>query len=201
MRRAGVVLAALLASACVLKRSQPARLFVLDALATGTEAPAAGARPGLGVLRVTVPDWLDRPEITARMASGEIRPDEMARWGEPLGRGIQRVVAENLAVLLPDRAVARAPFAAGPSPEQRLAISVVEAARQPDGTVRVETRWSVMGREGAALVQRRSTHSAAAATDAAATVRALNEALAALSREIADAVRALPPAAAPAASP
>jgi uncharacterized lipoprotein YmbA len=191
--RAAALLIAFSATAgCVMRNSQVAQLYVLDAIAAAE--PSAAAAPGatLGVSRVTVPDWLERPEITARAANGEIAPDELARWGEPIGRAIQRVVAGNLALLLPDRLVSRAPFAAREAPGHRLELEVAEAARQGDGTVLVEARWAVFARDGAVLVQRRSSHRAGPARDPATTVRGMNEALAALSREIAAAVRALP---------
>jgi uncharacterized lipoprotein YmbA len=185
------VLAVLLAG-CVLKTSQPARLFVLDPVAAASGAPAAPSGLILGVLRVTVPDWMDRPEITSRTAAGQIAPDDYARWGEPIERGFQRVIAENLATLLPDRQVARAPFSTRQAVDHRVEIAFAEAARQGDGTVLLDARWTVFGEDGAVLVQRRSPHRAGPAGDSAGTVRAMNEALAALSREIADAVRALP---------
>jgi uncharacterized lipoprotein YmbA len=182
----------------VLKTSQPSRLYVLDPVA----AAAAAAPPSgltLGIQRVTLPDWVDRPEITSRTAGGQIAPDEYARWGEPIGRGMQRVIAENLAVLLPDRRVARAPYGARQAIDHRLEIAFAEAARQGDGTVLLDARWTVIGERGAVVVQKRSTHRAGPAGDSAGTVRALNQALAALSAEIADAVRALPkPEASPA---
>jgi uncharacterized lipoprotein YmbA len=193
MTRAVAVCLAVLAAGCMLRTSQPARLFVLDAVATTSEPGAGAPGPVLGVLRVSVPDWLGRPEITARAANGRIAPDEIARWGEPLARGIQRVVAENLARLLPDRQVARAPFPPRQALDHRLEIAVTEAARQGDGTVLLEARWGILGRDGAVFVQRRSSHRAGPARDAATTVRGLNEALAALSGEIAEALRALPP--------
>lgn len=182
---------------CVMRNSQVAQLYVLDAVAAA--APSAAGTPGtaLGVSRVAVPDWLERPEITARAANGAIVPDELARWGEPIGRAIQRVIAENLAALLPDRLVSRAPFAARQALDHRLEVEVTEAARQGDGTVLVDARWVILDRDGTVLAQRRSSHRAGPANDAATTVRALNEALAALSGEIAQAVRALPPPAAP----
>lgn len=195
MRRAAAA-AAVLLSGCVLKTSPPARLYVLDAVAApAAPGPPEAPRSVLGVLRVTVPDWIDRPEITSRAAGGRIAPDDVARWGEPIGRGMQRVVAENLAALLPDRLVVRAPTRR--AVDQRLEIEVGEAARQADGTVRVEARWVVFAPDGTTLLQRRSSHQAGPAADAAGTARAMSEALAALSREIADALRAAPPAARP----
>lgn len=193
MKRKAAAVLALLAAGCVLKTSPPARIYVLDAVATGPESAAAAPRSALGVMRVAVPDWIDRPEITARTGRGEIAPDGFARWGEPVGRGMQRVLAENLARLLPDVQVARAPFAAGQAVDQRLEVAILEAARQTDGTALLEARWSLRAADGTALVQRRTSHRAGPARDAASTVSALNEALAALAGEIAEALRALPP--------
>jgi hypothetical protein len=197
VRRAAAVLVAALAAGCVLKTSQPSRLFVLDPVAVAGPAPAAPSGLALGVLRVTVPDWVDRPEITSRTAAGQIAPDEYARWGEPIVRGLQRVITENLAALLPDRTVARAPFGTRQAIDHRLEIAFSESARQGDGTVVLEARWAIFGADGTVLLQRRSSHRAGPAGDSAGTVRAMNEALAALSREIADAVRALPKPGAP----
>ena len=192
MRRALPAVFAVLLGGCVLKTSQPARLFVLDPIVTAGSAGAEPTGPPLGVLRVTVPDWIDRPEITSRTSAGQVAPDELARWGEPISRGLQRVIAENLAALLPDRQVARAPFATRQETAHRLEVAFVEAARQADGSVLLDARWTVFGAGGTPVVQRRSTHRAGPARDAAAAVLAMNEALAALSREIADAVRGLP---------
>jgi uncharacterized lipoprotein YmbA len=192
MKQAAAAALALLATGCVLKTSPPARIYVLDAVATGPQAAAGAPRGVLGVMRVAVPDWLDRPEMTARKGTGEIAPDGFARWGEPVGRGMQRVIAENLARLLPDLRLATAPFPAREEVDRRLEVAILEAARQPDGTALLEARWSLHAADGTTLVQRRSSHRAGTAGDAASTVRALDDALAALSGEIAEAIRALP---------
>ena len=119
--------------------------------------------------------------------------DEFARWGEPIGRGIQRVVAENLAALLPDRRVVAAPFAPSQTIDLRVDVGITEAARQVDGSVLVEARWAVLGPRGETLVQRRSSHRASpTAAGPAGSVAGASEALAGLSRDIADALQALP---------
>jgi uncharacterized lipoprotein YmbA len=194
-RRLALSLAFVLAAGCVLKTSPPARVYVLDAVTTGPQASASAPAPRgvLGVMRVAVPDWIDRPEITARKGTGEIAPDGFARWGEPVGRGMQRVIAEDLARLLPGMRVAAAPLAAREDVDWRLEVVVLEAARQADGTALLEARWSLHAADGAALVQRLSSHRVGPARDAATTVAALDQALAALSGEIAEALRALPP--------
>jgi uncharacterized protein len=189
-----LALAAIALCGCVLGKSKHAQTYVLDATIPPAVAPATpAAEKVLGVLKVTVPGWLDRPQITGRGSSGEVVADEYARWGEPIARGIQRVMAENLAALLPDHRLVTAPFSPSVPVHQRLELTIDEAARQPDGTVRVTARWAVLAPGGVSLAQGRSSHSARpSAPGASGVVAGSNEALAAISREIADAVRALP---------
>ena len=188
----------LLSAGCALKRSAPARLYVLQAVARGPAAATGDAPRGvLGVQRVSVPAWMDRPEITARTGRGEIVPDPLARWGEPITRGIQRVVTENLAALLPERHLVAAPFPVSQAVDHRLDLAITEGARQPDDTVLLEARWAILGPDGAVLVQRRSSHRTAVVATAEGVVSATSESLAVLSGEIAAAVRGLPAAVTP----
>ncbi len=192
--RATALLATLALAGCFGK-SRHAQTYVLDAtIAPAAASGAPAAETVLGVQKVTVPGWLDRPQITGRGTSGQVVADEYARWGEPIAKGIQRVVAENLAALLPDRRLVTAPFAPSVPVDLRLELTIDEAARQADGAVRVAARWAVLAPGGVPLAQGRSSHDARpAAPGAAGVVSGSNEALAALSRDIADAVRALPP--------
>jgi uncharacterized lipoprotein YmbA len=192
--RALAAILAVLLTGCVLKRSTPPRLYLLQASAPASSpapAPAAGGTPHvLGVQRVSVPAWMDRPEIVAHAGGDEIAADPLARWGEPITRGIQRVVAENLAARLPDHHLVEAPFATG-SVDHRLDLAITEGARQADGSVLLEARWAILGPGGVVVVQRRSSHRKPAGASAEAAVHALSEALASLSEEIAAAVRTL----------
>jgi hypothetical protein len=196
--RAAVLVASALLSlpfAGCLKRSKLSHSYALDPLpAEATAAvPASITGPVVGLERVTVPGWLDRMQVTGRATSGAIVFDDYSRWAEPLPRGIQRVVAESLVVLLPDRRVVSAPFSPRDTIEQRVELTLVEAARQADGRVLVEARWDVIGATGDVLARRRSTHrSSPTALGAAGAVEGLNGALAELSREIADVLRTLP---------
>lgn len=193
---APIIAATVLSSGCALKRSKHAQIYVLGSI-TAAGAGAATLREAplsvVGVLRVTVPGWIDRPEITRRAQGGEIVADEFARWGEPIGRGIQRVLSENLAMLLPDRRVVAAPFAPSLVVHHRVDVTITEATRQADGAVLVEARFALIGPKGETLVQQRSSHRArAAVAGSGGAVTGANEALAGLSRDIADALGALP---------
>jgi uncharacterized protein len=177
-----------------LGRSKVSRSYVLDPLPPqAASATATATGPVVGIERVSIPGWLDRVQVTGRAASGAVVTDEYSRWAEPLPRGVQRVVAENLVVLLPDRRVVAAPFPPRDAVAHRVELTLVEAARQPDGAMLVEARWDVVGPTGEVLARQRSTHrSNPTALGAAGAVEGLNGALAELSREIADVLRPLP---------
>ncbi|MCM2254642.1 MAG: PqiC family protein [Vicinamibacteria bacterium] len=188
-----VSLPGLAAGGCLLGRTKAARTYVLDPLAVQRAAePAPAPLSAISVDKVIVPDWLDRPQVTGRGAAGEIVTDEYSLWGEPFAKGVQRVVAENLAALCPDRRILAAPVAPREAVDQRLALTVVDASRQPDGAILVEARWDVVGKGGAVLARRRTSHRAAAPAGPKGAVAGVSEALAALSQEIADALKALP---------
>jgi uncharacterized lipoprotein YmbA len=148
----------------------------------------------IGVGKVAVPDWLDRPQVTGRAMSGEVVTDEFSRWGEPVPRGIQRVLAENLTRLMPERRLVVAPYPPRDAVDHFVELRVVEAARQTDGSVLLESRWEVLDRAGKVLARRHTAHRARpTALGAAGAVAGLNDALGALSREIAGVLGELPP--------
>jgi uncharacterized protein len=188
------VAALVLAPGC-LKRTKISETYVLDALAA-RDVPSPSETPEgvVGVLRVGVPGWIDRPQLSARGARGQIVTNEFARWGEPVAKGMQRVMAENLAALLPTRRIVVAPFPPNEIVDHRVDVTLSEAARQADGSVLVEARWALLAPTGTTLVQRRTSHRAhPTAAGAAGAVEGVNEAIAELSREIAGALRSLPP--------
>jgi uncharacterized lipoprotein YmbA len=185
--------AVILPSGC-LKRTKISETYVLDAV-VAREVPQPSETPEavVGVLKVGVPGWVDRPQVTSRAATGQIVANEFARWGEPVTKGVQRVLAENLAALLPTRRVVCAPFAPSEIVDHRIDVTLSEAARQADGSVLVEARWAVLGPGGATLVQRRTSHRThPASAGAAGAVEGVNQAIAELSREIAGALGSLP---------
>ena len=193
---------ALGAPGCVLKRTPEARFFVLRSLAEPPATPPAGAPASLvGVLPVRMPGYIDRPQLVTWTAPGELRIDEFLRWAEPLDAGITRTVAENLDALLPESHVVRAPWAAKAEPRCRVWLQLDLFGPQAGGEVRLEGRWAVLpSREAKPLATkafelRRGplAGDARGPADASAGVDAMSELLADLSREIAAAVRALPP--------
>ena len=122
-----------------------------------------------------------------------------------MDEGFTRTLAEDLAALLPDHQVVLRPWPGDTATRCRVLVSVSAFGLQRDGMVRLEGRWALLpDRGGLALVQQpvsleRGPLAASAGGGPAATgVDLMSELVADLSRQIADAIRALPPAEPPA---
>jgi uncharacterized lipoprotein YmbA len=192
---------ATLCAGCVsLTRTPEARFFVLRSVAEPPAAPAPGGERGLvGVMPVRMPGHLDRPQLVTWAAPGELRIDEFLRWGEPLDAGFTRTLAENLATLLPEHFVARAPWRASAEPRCRVAAELRVFGLQPSAEVRLDGRWALLPARGEqplargiASLSRGPLARGPAGVDPGAEVEAMSELVAELGREIAAAVRALP---------
>ena len=202
-RAAFPVLAAalLLDVACVsLKRTPEARFFVLRSVAEPKAAATPNAQRGfVAVMPVRIPGHLDRPQLVTWTAPGELRIDEFLRWGEPLDAGFTRTLAENLAALLPEHMVARAPWRSSAEPRCRVSTELRVFGLQANGEVRLDGRWALFPARGeqplargTANLSRGPLASGPAGVDPGAEVEAMSELVAELGREIAAAVRDLP---------
>ena len=181
--------------------SAPSRFYIL--------APVAGSPPSatgpsrelaVGVGPVTLPEYLDRPQIVTRTSRHELRLAEFERWAEPLKDNFAQVLKENLAILLPSQRVIAYPWKRATPLDYQLTVAVWRFEWAADGQGELKTRWSLLSGDGQQeLLTRTSSYDVRAASeDYPAIVAAMNEALAAFSRDAAAALRAGTPAMAPA---
>jgi uncharacterized lipoprotein YmbA len=187
--RAGIFAGLLPASllACATDRT-PVREYVLTSRATPASSTTAGGRAHeLAVGPVVVPPYLRRSEIVSRVGDNELRASDADRWGEDLGQGLARVVAENLALLVPNLRVSAFPSHALSSDHYRVSIEVARFEQMPDGSVALDARWElVRGKDASPLAVRSATFSEqSSGSDPAAIVEAMSRAVARLSHEIA----------------
>lgn len=91
-------------------KSDPSRFYVLETPA-GRQAPAdVAAWPfALAVSRVSLPDYLDRPQVVTRSADNRVTFSEFHRWPEPLDKGVTRVLSDTLSTHLRAPRVVREP--------------------------------------------------------------------------------------------
>ena len=181
-----VAVALLGTTACIGGRaSPPTQHYVLspaiEAPSGGTASPAAPLVVGVGP--VSLPAYLDRPQLVIRSAPDRIDVTEFAQWGEPLHDAVTRVVTINLARLLPDSRIVRFPWRSTEAVRYQVVLNIGEMDGPADGSIALDARWRVLDRSGRELAARvtRLREPGSAGTTAAAMSRALG----ALSRDIA----------------
>ena len=158
------------------------RFYTLDA----PEPPPAPEAPyAIAVGPVSVPELVDRPQFVVRMSANQVAIAEQARWAEPLRHAIARVVAANLAKDLG----ARAAMPRGADADYRIALDVQRFESTPGEGVLVDALWTVSGPKGARRSGRSLVRESAKGRDYDALAAAHSAALAAISNDIAAAIR------------
>jgi uncharacterized lipoprotein YmbA len=202
-------LAATLVSACA--TAPPPRLYVLSslsspsteprqfALASAPEspsgAPAAQRRmptTTIGIVPVTVAQYLDRPEIIVRRTSNELQILENDRWAEPVGSTATRALVENLSVLLSQSRVSTTPMRGSQRATYELSLDLTAFEVDEGGAAVLAGDWTLIDpATGAARAGGRLNKSIAVGREAggdaiaAAMSRNLVEASQDIAREIA----------------
>lgn len=141
------ILAALL-GACASDTPAP-RSLVLQA----QSLPALSGLPAISasivVDRVILPDYVKRNPLLERIAPGELNYRDSARWAEPMGEALPRVLADDLSALL-GRSVTLTklrPQANAADPAWLLWLDVRRLEADAQGQVLLEAHWSWL-REG-----------------------------------------------------
>ncbi len=105
-----------------------------------TLAPSPGPVVRTGVRsvelhRIALAGYLDRPEIVRSAPEYRLRTADTERWGEALGRMMERVLVENLAQRLPSTAIYAESGAITATPDIILEINVQRFDADPSNTV------------------------------------------------------------------
>jgi hypothetical protein len=142
---------------------------------------------------VELPQYVNRPQIVTGQQSSELHSAASAQWAEPLQDGFTRVLAENLSRLLATERVALFPWKTF-VPEYQVVIEVTQFLGQTGGEVSLIALWSILAKDGReVLVSKKSSyHEATGAPEYEALAAAMSRTVAALSRDIATALLALP---------
>ena len=191
MRRLAAVttLCALAALVAGCASTPGSRFYTLSAATT----PAATSSDlSVAVGPVTVPAAVDRPQIVVSTGPNQVRLDEFNRWASPLQNNISRVVAENLVAMLGTPRVTLSSQTLGTGADYRAAIEVQRFDSAPGEAATLDAVWTVSRtKDGQSQTGRTTVREAAAEKGYDALAAAHSRAVARLSRDIADAVRAL----------
>lgn len=181
--------AALLLSACA--TTPASRYYVLTPLAAPTEN-AAESVSRLGIGAISLPDYLNRPQLVIRNSDGRLHLRDGERWGEALEDSVRRVLGENLGRLLGPGQLVVLPAPPGIGVASRLQLEITAFDASPDREIRLSARWSLSRDSGTTALHESHIRTAMKSDDSLAMVAAMNEALLQLAKEIVQASRRLP---------
>jgi uncharacterized lipoprotein YmbA len=173
----------------------PTHFYLVPSLTGGDTAPPASAGQRdltLAVGPVTVPPYLDRPQLVTRTSRAKLALADFEQWAGPLADTIARVLSEDLALLIPTERVVLYPWPRTIDPDYQITVEVLQFDRGPGNQVVLVARWSLLDRDGKELVLRTARLSqAAGGTDYEATVTAMGRTLEVLARDMATTLRSM----------
>lgn len=174
----------------------PSRFYVLSATDSGVTPSANG--PSLLVGPVTLPRYLDRPQIVTRPTPNQLSLAEYDRWGGRLDDNVTRVLTQDLSVHMNTSRVAVFPREQRVPNATQISLDVARFEQVGGGEVDLEAQWAIYPPE-----QRRGPMIGTSrikvqpkGDDFAAIVAAMSEAIDRLAQEIAAELRKLPKASA-----
>jgi hypothetical protein len=187
-----LVSGSLLATTGCLGGGAQTRFYVLAPLA-GPVATAADSRSvTIGVGPVRLPGYVDRAPLVTRRGAEEIDVADLDRWGEPLADGVPRIIADNLAALMPAARIALFPWSGSRAPQYQVVVEVARFDGPLGGALVLDARWRVIGSDRRDPSEHRfSVAEPTGAPTYPALVAAMSRALDGLSREIAGVLKTL----------
>ena len=170
--------------------SAPSKFYRLSPIEDEAAATKSRGSLVLGVGPVSIPGYLDQPQIAVRLGENSLSYSEYHRWAEGLKQNLAWTISENLAGLLGTEQVYTFPWDQSGPVDYQVTIDVIRFEGTQQGQAEFTARWRVLDRSGRIVVpMRRSSFVEVAASNTYPEwVAALSKAAADLSSEIAAAV-------------
>ncbi len=186
-----VLLALVLASCGTSHKYRYYTLAPVPAVPDGIAADAGSVPPVLGIGPVTIPDYLDRPQIVLRTSRNELVLSENSRWAGSLANDSVRVLEENLNSMLSEDGIAVVSWRRGVPNDYRVAVQVSRFDALTGGGVVLKAQWVIYGKDGKGVLLLRESdiREPVLGADEDSAVEAMGKALTGLSREISQGLR------------
>ena len=127
--------------------SQPTQFYTLSALVSDGASDESGALR-LGVGPISLPAYLDRPQVVTRSHNYRMTVADFHQWAEPLEISFQRVLMENLSNWLSTDDVVTLPERRGLPLDYRVEIDVTRFDADQTGEVVLDARWLIFDGRG-----------------------------------------------------
>jgi uncharacterized lipoprotein YmbA len=125
--------------------SPPTKLYTLSAVSpSASEIQPPQSTPAVVALGpVTLPDYIDRPQIVTRENAYQIELAAYEQWAAPLYDMLPRVLVEDVALRLPSDRVVSFPQVSDASFDYRIAVDVSRFDVDATGQATLAARWQL----------------------------------------------------------
>ena len=149
LRRPLGLLLALLVAGCA--GSPPVNLYTLSAVGLpSTDIRVPPSTPAVvAVGPVTLPDYIDRPQIVTRKSAYQLELAAYDQWAAPLYDMLPRVLVEDVGLRLPSDRVVAFPQIGDASFDYRIAVDVSRFDVDATGEATLAARWQLYARSTA----------------------------------------------------
>jgi len=169
--------------------SKATRFYMLSSIAPdgATAVESTGASRVIAVGPVSIPDYVDRPQIVIRDNANQVELAGFENWAGALSDMVPRVLLEDLSAQLPGDHVVPFPQGGAAVFNYRVAVQISRFDVTRAGEATVTAGWRVWARAGTRprLTASATTRGAALGTTYQDRVAALSQAVADLAGEIA----------------
>jgi hypothetical protein len=164
--------------------------YTLNAQPVTSTGAAPQSSFSIAVGPVTVPETVDQPQMVVQVAPNRVAIEEFHRWAGPLRSEVARVIAANLSQMLNASRVWSYSQANLGKADCQVLVDVQRFDSALGDAAVVEALWTIRLPEGVTRTGRSTVREPATGPGFDAIVAAHGRALARLSQEIADSIRA-----------
>ena len=133
--------------------SPPTEFYTLSNMQLPPAGNSTTPKTVVGVGPVSLPDYLDRPQIVTRASGNRMMLAGFDAWVEPMDGMFSRVLVENLSSLLATDNVMLLPQRRPTPLDYQVEVDVTRFDADATGRAVLDARWKVYGKDGDALIE------------------------------------------------
>lgn len=146
----------------------------------------------VGINPIELPGYLNRAQMVKRIGPNQLEVASRHRWADYPDRMIQRVLGDNLQILMADTRVYSAPWPAGLKPDVTVDVTFLELIGTTDKKMLLNAVWTITGNGDPSPIHWTTLSETIAGAGFDDLAAAYSRVLEALCREVADTLTDFP---------
>ncbi len=191
----GVCLVLVLSGCISVQNSPTPRFYMLSAINESQISKRMDIASDvlIGVGPVKIPEYQDRPQIVTQGKDETLKFAQFDRWGESLDLGVERLIAEDLTVMLPGAKFTLYPWNLTIAVKYQVVVEIVQLDSELDKDLFLVAQWLVIDAQNTKtmIIKRSEFRQLIKPQNYSGLAKTLSTACATLSSEIAEALATL----------